>query len=182
MRHGWLIGFNAGEYGGSLWWYRSAGSGGIKLSSENIISLLSTADEAVVLVVVGIAHMGIDQGRLLRFRYIDGRPTLTPLVNLGTEPQVVLLDPEGTALVLTNNDLRRVHLDGSSETLCNANYWGLYPTSMAVLASGEIYVGMRHFLGSLIPSSNASCAIQWFVPADCPRFVLRGADQCACGH
>src|SRR5512134_2135322 len=62
LRDGWLIGFDAGEYGGSLWWYTSPLAPGVKLSSDNVLRLLSTSDESIVLVLVGIAHMGIDEG------------------------------------------------------------------------------------------------------------------------
>jgi hypothetical protein len=184
LRDGWLIGFDAGEYGGSLWWYASATTAGVKLSSDNVLRLLPTADEGVVLAVVGIAHMGLDVGRLLRFHYLNGAPHLAALADLGTQPQVVLLEPTGAALVLTNRALQRVQPDGAVTTLCTVDYSGLYPTSMVVLRSGDIYVGMRHFLGSLSPSPNAECVVRWFVPVDCPRFIggVNGAKGCACGR
>jgi hypothetical protein len=184
FRDGWLVGFDGGEYGGSLWWYASSARGGVKLSSENVLRLLPIADQSEVLVVVGIAHMGIDKGQLLRFRYLDGVPHLIPFVDLGTKPQVVLLEPTGAVLVLTNEALQRIQPGGSVTTLCTVEYSGLYPTSMAVLPSGEIYVGMRHYLGSLNPVSSGACVVNWLVPVDCPRFIGRGdaVKECACGR
>ena len=60
-------------------------------------------------------------------------------------------------------------------------YGGLYPTSVAVLRSGAIYVGMRHFVTRLTPKGS-SYAEDWLVPSNCLRFVDLGFQfRCACG-
>jgi hypothetical protein len=58
-------------------------------------------------------------------------------------------------------------------------YGGLYPTSIAVLRSGAIYVGMRHFVTRLTPKGS-SYEEDWLVPSDCLRFVHLDF-RCACG-
>lgn len=179
LRGGWLVGFNAGEWGGSLWWYISPETPGVKLSAENVISILPTQGGTEALVFVGLAHLGSDRGHVLKFRVADGHPKLTEVADLRTEPQSVLLEDDGSALVLTNKHLRRLSSDGEIANLCDVDYWGLYPRSLAVLPTGDVYVGMRHFVGRVRPAPGGTCSVEWFAPSDCPHFI-GGSEKCEC--
>jgi hypothetical protein len=130
---------------------------------------------------VGLAHLGTDEGQVLRLRAADGHPTLATVVDLGTEPQAVLPQADGSVFVLTNRQLRKLSADGEISDLCGVDYAALYPQSLAVLPSGEYYVGMRHFVGRLTPRPTGGCTVEWFAPSDCRRFS-GGADVCACAE
>ena len=41
---GWLVGFDAGEFGGGLWWFNNEGDDNRKLLSENMHSILQTTN------------------------------------------------------------------------------------------------------------------------------------------
>jgi hypothetical protein len=59
---GWLIGFRAGENGGSLWWYPSIPGQGRKLFDQNVLAILEGADPSHKLVLSGLAHLSENVG------------------------------------------------------------------------------------------------------------------------
>jgi hypothetical protein len=118
LRDGWLIGFDAGEYGGSLWWYQSAEGPGVKLSSRNVAFIIPTPDVTQAFVFVGLAHRITDEGEVLRFRMAHDQPVLTSVVDLGSEPRAVLARADGSVLVLTDKLLRRLSAVGEASELC----------------------------------------------------------------
>jgi hypothetical protein len=65
---GWLVGFNIGEYGGSLWWSPSVNSPGVKLLSENVVAIVPLRSGVEAMVFVGISHLNTDMGRVCRSR------------------------------------------------------------------------------------------------------------------
>jgi len=52
---GWLVGFDAGEFGGGLWWYRQDGKFDVQLSSKNVHAIYKTQDG--IFILGGLAHM-----------------------------------------------------------------------------------------------------------------------------
>jgi hypothetical protein len=82
-------------------------------------------------------------------------------------------------VLVTSTKIHRIKPPGVIEPIHGAAYEGLYPTSVAVLRSGVIYVGMRHFVTRLTPIGS-SYEEDWLVPSDCLKFVDLGY-QCACG-
>jgi hypothetical protein len=61
---GSLIGLDVGEFGGGLWWFSSDGKSSRKLSDENVLGFAKTASG--ILAIGGLAHMGSDDGHVLR--------------------------------------------------------------------------------------------------------------------
>jgi len=178
LESGWLIGFNAGEYGGSLWWYPPTGGPGYKLLTENVVKILPSADAREALVLTGLAHLSFDGGRAWRVSARDGAPDVQALADLGAAPQTAERDRDGSVLVVVNQGLLRLSPDGALTRLCSVDYSALYPTSMAVFPDGSVVVGMRHFLTHLTPGLSA-CQVEWLVPAECRRFQSIG-DRCEC--
>jgi hypothetical protein len=66
---GWLVGFDAGEWGGSLWWFSEDGKAHKKLADENVVGFAKTSE---LLALTGLAHLGIDQEKVLRIRQSGG--------------------------------------------------------------------------------------------------------------
>jgi hypothetical protein len=54
---GWLIGFRAGENGGSLWWYPSKPGQGRRLWDRNVLAILDGPDSSNKLILSGLAHL-----------------------------------------------------------------------------------------------------------------------------
>ena len=179
LNGGWLIGFGGGEFGGSLWWY-SGPEAGRRVAEGNVVDIIPMAQGREALVFAGLAHMGIDQGRVFRFTATT-EPQLHLVSDLAASPQVAVAESEASALVLTTRKLWRVPAERAAESLCALESLYLYPRSMAVLSSGEVWVGMRHFVVRLKPNGGERCDVQWFAPADCTKLARRGAEgECTC--
>lgn len=174
---GWLVGFNSGEFGGALWWFSGDGLKRKKLADENVVGF---ADSALgVLALVGLAHMGIDRGKVLRVgEGNEGERQVNVLADLKEAPCAFAIESPNSILVLTTNKLVRVSTTGKIEGLLSTKYGSLYPNSIALSRTGTIHVGMRHFVTRLTPM-NGSYKEEWFVPVDCQRFRVREYD-CLC--
>lgn len=180
IRGGWLIGFNAGESGGSLWWYAENGGTGTKLTDDNVVAILPVNEGSAAFVVAGLAHLGLDTGRVIRLRAREALPLVEELLDLGTEPQAAAAQPDGSVLVLTNTRLLGFQTGGGHFGLCTVNYDALYPRSMVVMPTGDIFIGMRHYVSRIRwTDDRMRCSVEWFVPKNCNRFVEQDFD-CVC--
>ena len=176
---GWLIGLNRGEFGGGLWWFSSDGKRSKRISGEPVVGFADSSKG--VLSLVGLAHLFSDSGRVLRISDgKDGNRTIEMAADLGSAPRTFVVESPESILVITTHGLARVQTSGKVERLFTARYGLLYPNSMALSASGVIYVGMRHFVTRLTPTGNGYKE-EWFVPTDCSRFRIRTSNlSCVC--
>ncbi len=174
---GWLVGFDAGEFGGALWWFSVDGLKRKKLADENVVGF---ADSSLgVLVLVGLAHMGSSRGKVLRVGEGDeGERPVSVLADLKEAPRTFAIEAPDSILVLTTDRLVRVLTTGKMEELLSTKYGSLYPNSMTLSKTGTIHIGMRHFITRLTPV-NGSYKEEWFVSVDCQRFRMREYD-CSC--
>jgi hypothetical protein len=175
---GWLIGFGGGEFGGSLWWYTAPASGR-RIAEGNLVDIIPVAHGREALVFGGLAHMGIDEGRVFQFTSNPGRSELRLVRDFQASPRAAIAEAENSALVLTTQRLWRVSPQGAAESLCALDSLYLYPRSIAVLPSGDVWVGMRHFVVRLRPNDGRVCEVQWFAPSNCVSFVTHG-EECSC--
>jgi hypothetical protein len=70
VEDGWLIGFDAGEDGGSLWWFPAVAGNGYKLHDGNIGFLIRRSGSPDVLVMTGSTFL--DQAEVLVAQRGDG--------------------------------------------------------------------------------------------------------------
>ena len=175
---GWLIGFGGGEYGGSLWWYTQPDTR-VRVAEGNVVDVLPVAQGREALVFIGIEHMDVSEGQVYRLTTEGGRARLRPLGDLGAAPRLAISAPAESVVVLTSDKLWRIAADGATESVCSVDSSHLYPRSLVALPSGDIWVGMRHYVARLRPRGTGACDVQWFAPADCPSFEVRG-EECIC--
>jgi hypothetical protein len=177
VEDGWLVGLNAGEFGGALWWFGSDGKSSKRLGDENVVGFAESSKG--VMALAGLAHMGSDSGKVLRITDGEsGDRKVEALADLGAAPRAFAVESQDSLLIVTTRGLVRVRSSGAVEQLLTTNYGLLYPNSMTVSPSGVIHVGMRHFITRLTPAGNGYQE-EWFVPADCTRFETRNYD-CVC--
>ena len=142
---GWIIGFNAGEFGAGLWWFSPDGNSREKISTDQVIGFFVT--DAGLLALEGIAHGNTSVGRIIRLaKGRDGHWRSEQFVDLKGAPETAVKGADGTLIVATHDRLLRVHLETRKidVILGNAFWGGLYPNSMILAPSGAIYIGMRH--------------------------------------
>ena len=147
---------------------------------ENVVDIVVLERRKEALAFVGLAHGWQDTGSVLKVRMRGEAPEVVPLLELDTAPQAVVAENGDTALLLTNDRLRRIGSDGTAVDLCAVNYQALYPRSLVLAPSGAVYVGMRHYVGRIWPGvASRRCIAEWFVPDGCRRFAAKDLD-CVC--
>ncbi len=179
FRGGSLVGRDAGEFGGGLWWSSSDGRIKAKISEDNVLGFVETSFGTLAL--TGLDHMGLRSGKVLVMS-AEGPlpPTAVVLADLGEAPYAFSRDAKENVIVVTGSRLLRIAPPGSVETLFTTDYNLLYPNSVGIAQSGIIYVGMRHFVTRVTPVGPGHRE-DWLVPADCPKFEQKGL-ECVCVH
>jgi hypothetical protein len=186
---GWLVGFDAGEFGGGLWWFgdrdghegrrirpnpSSPANANDIFHAENVLGLPLVGGQRLVL--MGLDHLTGRSGRV--FRAVPGSTgwDLAPVAVLDAQPDVWLVD--GTRLLFLTESGLWVS-DGSGAKRVHAVDLGAFaPTSMVRASDGAVYVGMRYYVLRLA-ERNGTWEEAWFVPASCQRMRFRDY-QCEC--
>jgi len=176
LQNGWLLGFDAGEFGGGLWFADVDGKTQ-ELSNENVRGFVET--QQGVMVFVGLAHMFHDSGKVLIVPHkITSKTDLRTLGELDGAPQAVSKLSDDTALVITTQGISQIASSGVSKTLLRRRFSGLYPNSIVAASDSTIYAGMRLFVVRLVLQSGEYTE-QWLVPDNCKHFRVRDL-QCVC--
>ena len=176
ITHGWLVGFDAGEFGGGLWFVDSVGQSH-KLTGENVHGLMSTPQGT--LVFVGLSHLGLDTGKVLLVDDSSGVvPTVRSLLDLDGAPKAITPVSARSAIVVTTQGVSEVNSSGGSQTLIYRVFLSLDPNSVASTSQGAVYIGMRMFVVRLEPESGHYTE-QWLVPTECAHFERKDYD-CVC--
>ena len=172
---GWLVGFDGGEYGGSLWWYPELPGTGRKLHARNVQAMTTLPGGRSVLVFTGLAHMGMADGQVLKLERDsrDRRWRVTSVRDLLGTPRTALLVPEGI-LVATTRSVELVSIAGEPRVLADvAPLRMTYASSLAAAPGGEIIVGTYHLVVVFRPREDGYSA-QWYAPIPCPAYLEQG--------
>lgn len=189
VEDGWLVGFDAGEFGGGLWWYSSDGRESVRVSprsdspanpddiyrAENVRGLVPVGDK--LLVLTGLDHLSGRSGRVFRAVQRDNRWELDPVGVLDASPAAWTLDGI-RLLVLTGSGLWSVTMDAGVTQVHRSDIGGLYPNSLARGPDGALYVGMRRYVLRLDPAGD-KWTETWLVSKECLRARIVGV-ECRC--
>jgi len=182
---GRLVGQDLGEWGGRLEWIPSEGSMRSPILAENTQSLVRSPTGNFLL--TGSDGWGatvdswgtVGEGKIWRLSDENVSPPNAVLVaNLEGAPRASFLSPDGSIVIVTLAQVIRLSPSGSTETILRVDFRGLFPNSIVEMADGVIYIGMRHFLGRLVPTGGGY-QLAWLLPADCPLFKPADHD-CVC--
>ena len=171
---GWFVAFDAGENGGSLWWYPRAPGPGRKLWPRNVRWLFR--DGADLIALGGLAHLSVADGVMLRLSRTQEGWAVVHQHSLVGAPSVVAIDPLGRIVIATTGSVERVQGD-ATEVIARTNY-GHYPYSIAMASGGGIAVGLRMFVHVLQPD-GPRYRDEWYVPSRCRTFEQRDF-ECIC--
>ncbi len=177
---GWLVGFDSGEWGGTLLWFNKDGRTHRKLIDGAIVGL-GTLSKTIVAFTYAAAPFERGQGDVFRIVESATGWEAQRLTSISSGP--LLAEPDNdddSMLVLARDGLFCLTSSGETKSLIQTNYDGLYPNSLVHLPSGEVYIGMRHFVTRLVPSGDEWLE-QWLVPEDCTHFRLdEKLMECVC--
>jgi hypothetical protein len=179
---GYIVGFDAGEHGGALWWFSPTGDKRVQLADVNIVGLTELRVGLVAL--SGLSHMGMSEGKLLRItREHDGPGhegawSATPWIDMHGAVDAFVRESPESMLVLSATGLDRVTACGDVTRIATTNYDVLYPSSIAIDSNGIVYVGMRQFVTRFVPAADGYHE-EWLTREDCPLLV-RKKFECSC--
>jgi hypothetical protein len=102
VNDGWFIGFDGGEFGGSLWWFPAQPGQGTKVLDGNVAFLVRHSRHSTVAALQGLAHLDADVGRVVSLeRSSDGRWLPASSRDLGASPSAFSVTPAGDVLAWT---------------------------------------------------------------------------------
>jgi hypothetical protein len=166
VEDGWIVGINAGEFGGGLWWFSPDGKERYQVAKDTRIrGLIST--EAGLFALEGLAHMSTDRGRILRLTQTPaGRWQSEDFIDLKHAPEVFTKAADGSLTIATTGRLLRVvPATKEVEVLVDEAFWGgLYPNSMVITPEGVTYMGMRHGVAKVEKKKGDSSRVRWLLP------------------
>jgi hypothetical protein len=174
---GWLVGFDAGEFGGGLWWFSNEGDDNRKLLSENVHSILQTPNG--VFVLVGLAHLSLNSGKIYQYTETAEQLKITYVADLGGSPEASTVDSDHRIVIATPKSVVAFDYSGNTRKLFTSGEDLTYPTSIIVDRNGDIFIAMRSFVLRLIPATNGGYRPQWLMSKQCQSFKI--ADRiCTC--
>lgn len=138
--NGYLVGFNKGEFGGSLYWFSEKGDTSYQISRVNVDYIFEYKKK--VYMANGLFHMGTDLGRINEMRFADGKWKVEETLELPSKSNVILPYKDRMLIVTTKTIL---FFDGTNnfDFIKKDGFWNiLYPQS-AVIVNDDLFVGMR---------------------------------------
>ena len=175
---GWLLGIDGGEFGGSLWWYPTRPGPGKKLWEGNVISFYEGRTPNEVVVLTGLAHMSIDEGKvLLATRDGDRGWVVAEGPDLGSEPRASSQQDDHSLLIATASRILRYKPPATVQHVASVQF-PARPFSVLARSSGDILVGQSFFVLSL-SSTESGYVPQWYVPSRCAKY-LQSQYRCVC--
>jgi hypothetical protein len=156
--NGYLVGFNKGEFGGSLYWFSARGDTSYQISRVNVDYIFEYKKK--IYMADGHFHMGTDLGRINEMRLADGRWKVEESVDLPSKSNVIMPHKDRMLIVTSKTIL---FFDGTSnfDFIKKDGFWDvLYPQS-AVVLNDDLFVGMR---GGVYKINLKTKTEEWLTP------------------
>ena len=186
---GWLVGFDAGEFGGGLWWFDSEGRRSRRLrpprtardpgdpyGAENVLGFATVEGRSLVL--VGLNHLDGRSGRVFETERTDeGRWNLVPVAILDASPEAWISESD-RLLVLTEGGMWTLETSRPAQHSVSLDLGPVGPANSLVRGDdGFLYIGLRHYVLGLDLLDDERSEV-WFAPSACSSLVMR--ERCDC--
>jgi hypothetical protein len=175
----WLIGYDSGEWGGSLWRFAPAQKP-VSIFDGNISRIFKWGGDLYA--AGGLAHMGMDRGYIIPIEPMaNGEIRVLPQIDVGSSVRDIVITDENSAVAITASGPILVHKDGWIKKATDNSSWEiLYPSSALRARDGNIYVGMRYAVARLKPVGKDTFKETWIVSKDCRSFKATAQRECKC--
>ena len=186
---GWLVGIDAGEWGGGLWITNQDGTISRQIVVDNIKGIIPVSGG--IFVFSGLAHLSSDFGNVLMLsdpRYMH--VTFEWSAHLISAPQAFAVQADNSVLTATKFDVTQVTSSGEMNRL----FWikqfrgyRWYINSIAETADGTIYLGSQVFVlrfrltGTRHVETLSNYSEDMLLPNQCRHFAM-GPNQCVCSQ
>ncbi|CAM4425367.1 hypothetical protein SAMN06265348_12146 [Pedobacter westerhofensis] len=107
VRNGYLVGFDNGEFGASLYWFSRNGNQKYQISDHHVKQFYIAHD--IIYAIEGIEHMGSDIGSLLLISMIDGQWRVTNSFKLPNDPKAIGIDSKNHVIVITSSAILSIN-------------------------------------------------------------------------
>jgi hypothetical protein len=172
---GFLVGFDAGEFGGGPWWFAPDGVRHRKLTLRTSDSLKDWVAENVhafvrlgsdVIAFEGLTHLGSNSGRAVRLRRgADGEWHASLFAELKACPHAVVEESTSSWLLATTSGVWRFDGKGRQQPVWQPPGGHLYyPNSIVRDGSGVVYMGMRNMVVKMTPVSAGAYSVRVLIP------------------
>jgi hypothetical protein len=160
-----LVGFNNGEFGGSLWLVDSNGDHPVRLLRENVTRIAPMSGHVYVFTNdLGYGFRGGAIYEVSESGKIESKSDFTDA------PLAFVQDTSNSFLVAGRDNVYRESLDLISDLQLSKTDLSLFsPNSLAIGTDESIYVGLNFFVLRLLPTGIAYRE-QWLVPSKCKQF------------
>ena len=156
--NGYLVGFNKGEFGGSLYWFSENGDSSYQISREIVIYIFEYKKN--IYMASGLFHMNQDRGRINEMIFADNKWKVDQGVELPSKPDIIMPYKDRMLIITTRTIL---FFDGTNnfDFVKKDGFWDvLYPQS-AVISNDDLFVGMR---GGVYKINLSSKKEEWLMP------------------
>lgn len=166
---GWIVSFDAGEFGQSTWWYDSSLKAKRKLL-DDAIKYFHIRDEKL-LGFSSFSHMFESRGKLFEFSLSEKNVSAKEIFELNIAPRSFYWDKRNNSwLVATYGKLVRVNDKGEMKGLSDSSDWGRFGLNTITMSGETIALGLKH--GVVILSNEGSKYRQdWWVYRNCLKVV-----------
>jgi hypothetical protein len=160
---GWLVGFNNGEFGASLYWFNKEGSQNYKISTHQVVSFFSTSKG--IIAIEGLSHLSESQGSIIQIFKNKNRWEAKTLTELPEAPAASVLFKNELLLLVLHKSLASYSSESGLKTLAKDTDWsGLYPSSIALSTDEtKAYIGMRQYIVEFIFNTGK---LRYLIPND----------------
>lgn len=176
VRDGFLAGYDGGEWGGALYWMSKDGATSTALGQDNVHGVVAIGDDEAI-ALEGLAHMGINEGAVRWLARTPAGWSTRTIDKLDGQPQALAVAPDAV-YTITLDSLYRIKRDHTIDKVQTVSTPGLYPDSMAVDATGGLWIGMRQLVLHLIPDGG-TYKLEWLAEATC-RHATKVDLHCDC--
>lgn len=139
---GFLVGFNRGEWGGSLYWFATDGKKHYKISNDEVVQFIQRDSHNYA--IQGLYHMGLSEGSIISIEKKNGKWKASSYLALPKAPEAITLDNLGNFYIATSNSILKIDKIPQKYTLIEDGIWayGLYVNSI-VAKDDVLYIGMH---------------------------------------
>ncbi|HET6766811.1 MAG TPA: hypothetical protein VFH08_05415 [Chitinophagaceae bacterium] len=156
--NGYLVGFNKGEFGGSLYWFSETGDTSYQIARVNVDYIFEYKKR--VYMTNGLFHRSTDLGKINEMRFADGKWKVEESLELPSKSNIIMPYKDRMLIVTTKTIL---FFDGTNnfDFIKKDGFWStLYPQS-AVMLNDELFVGMR---GGVYKINLQTKKEEWLMP------------------
>jgi hypothetical protein len=184
-----LVGFDAGEFGGGLW-FTATGEESRRLRppagapsnpqdpfrAENVQGLALVDGQVIAL--MGLDHLGGRSGRVFKLVSSSAGLSLAAIAVLDSSPAAWHVVGDHLELV-TDGGLWVVRADSTAELLVPIDFGMSFRRSLAVGLGERRYVGMRRYV-LMLQRRGSRWDETWYGPSSCPHSHRDEHWECSC--